>query len=111
MFYLQIFFGERSRRPEGRSPGLAAYRNGGFAKKMLKISKRGLTTGLPCDIIYIVREASKPKERYLGVAQFGSVLEWGSRGRKFESSHPDGRSDCEITSFFVFWSTIQLFWF
>ena len=25
----------------------------------------------------------------LGVAQFGSVLEWGSRGRKFESSHPD----------------------
>ena len=27
--------------------------------------------------------------RYLGVAQFGSVLEWGSRGRKFESSHPD----------------------
>ncbi len=27
--------------------------------------------------------------QYLGVAQFGSVLEWGSRGRKFESSHPD----------------------
>ena len=27
--------------------------------------------------------------RYLGVAQFGSVLEWGSRGRRFESSHPD----------------------
>ena len=26
---------------------------------------------------------------YLGVAQFGSVLEWGSRGRRFESSHPD----------------------
>lgn len=25
----------------------------------------------------------------LGVAQFGSVLEWGSRGRKFESSHSD----------------------
>ena len=23
------------------------------------------------------------------MAQFGSVLEWGSRGRKFESSHPD----------------------
>ena len=30
----------------------------------------------------------EPSE-YLGVAQFGSVLEWGSRGRKFESSHPD----------------------
>ena len=27
--------------------------------------------------------------RCLGVAQFGSVLEWGSRGRRFESSHPD----------------------
>jgi hypothetical protein len=27
--------------------------------------------------------------RYLGVAQLGSVLEWGSRGRRFKSSHPD----------------------
>ena len=27
--------------------------------------------------------------RYLGVAQFGSALEWGSRGRKFKSSHSD----------------------
>ena len=27
--------------------------------------------------------------RYLGVAQLGSVLEWGSRGREFESLHPD----------------------
>ena len=26
---------------------------------------------------------------YLGVAQFGSALEWGSRGRKFKSSHSD----------------------
>ena len=25
----------------------------------------------------------------LGVAQFGSALEWGSRGRKFKSSHSD----------------------
>ena len=29
--------------------------------------------------------------------------EWGSRGRKFESSHPDVGSDCKITSFFVFY--------
>ena len=28
---------------------------------------------------------------YLGVAQLGSVLEWGSRGREFESLHPDGK--------------------
>ena len=27
--------------------------------------------------------------KYLGVAQFGSALEWGSRGRKFKSCHPD----------------------
>ncbi len=25
----------------------------------------------------------------LGMAQFGSALEWGSRGRKFKSSYPD----------------------
>jgi hypothetical protein len=26
---------------------------------------------------------------HLGVAQLGSALEWGSRGRRFKSSHPD----------------------
>ena len=26
---------------------------------------------------------------YRGVAQLASVLAWGARGRKFESSHPD----------------------
>lgn len=26
---------------------------------------------------------------YLGVAQFGSVPEWGSGGRRFNSCHPD----------------------
>ena len=29
------------------------------------------------------------KQRRLGVAQFGSVLDWGSRGRRFKSYHPD----------------------
>ncbi len=28
-------------------------------------------------------------QRYLGVAQFGSALDWGSRGRKFKSCHSD----------------------
>ena len=28
---------------------------------------------------------------YLDVAQFGSVHEWGSWGRRFKSSHPDHR--------------------
>ncbi len=27
--------------------------------------------------------------KYLGVAQFGSALEWGSRGREFKSPHSD----------------------
>ena len=29
------------------------------------------------------------KKLYPGVAQFGSALEWGSRGRWFDSSHSD----------------------
>ena len=29
------------------------------------------------------------KQFVRGVAQFGSVLEWGSRGREFESHHSD----------------------
>ena len=32
------------------------------------------------------------KQRRLGVAQFGSVLDWGSRGRRFKSFHPDQKS-------------------
>lgn len=38
---------------------------------------------------------------YLGVAQFGSVLEWGSRGRRFESSHPDIYFLIKSGSFFI----------
>ena len=39
-------------------------------------------------------------EWYLGVAQFGSVLEWGSRGRKFDSCHPDQKNTCKKQVFF-----------
>ena len=28
-----------------------------------------------------------------GVAQLASALAWGARGRKFESSHPDGSEE------------------
>ena len=31
----------------------------------------------------------RSKEEYLGVAQFGSALPWGGRGRKFKSCHSD----------------------
>ena len=40
-------------------------------------------------------------EWYLGVAQFGSVLEWGSRGRKFDSCHPDQKNTCKKQVFFL----------
>ncbi len=50
-----------------------------------------MTQPVRCDILPVAVGgiAFRQGEIYLGVAQFGSVLEWGSRGRKFESSHPD----------------------
>ena len=43
-----------------------------------------------CEIVYNIAffyTFAAAKER--GVAQLASVLAWGARGRKFESSHPD----------------------
>ena len=43
--------------------------------------------------------------KYPGVAQFGSALEWGSRGREFDSRHSDHKSNdftLEIVGFFVY---------
>ena len=39
---------------------------------------------------------------YRGVAQFGSALEWGSRGRKFDSCHSDHKKGtcCFASAFF-----------
>ena len=34
-----------------------------------------------------------------GVAQLASVLAWGARGRKFESSHPDKKPKHEVSAF------------
>ena len=42
----------------------------------------------------------------LGVAQFGSVLEWGSRGRKFKSSHPDQKQSIDDMGCFCFYMYI-----
>ena len=39
---------------------------------------------------------------HLGVAQFGSVLEWGSRGRRFNSCHPDHEKRHLRMSFFSY---------
>ena len=44
---------------------------------------------------------------YPGVAQFGSALEWGSRGREFDSRHSDQKTSSTGLVFFllsfVFW--------
>ena len=41
------------------------------------------------------------------MAQFGSVLEWGSRGRKFESSHPDHKTHLCPTGKGVFFAAVS----
>ena len=37
----------------------------------------------------VVGRKFERKTKYPGVAKFGIALEWGSRGRWFESSHSD----------------------
>ena len=44
----------------------------------------------------------------LGVAQFGSALEWGSRGRKFESSHSDHKKRRWCTHRLLFLTVLSL---
>ena len=39
---------------------------------------------------------------HLGVAQLGSVLEWGSRGREFKSLHPDQQKSPKNKGFRAF---------
>ena len=51
--------------------------------------KKGLTKH-PMNSIIV----SEP--RNLGVAQFGSVLEWGSRGREFDSPHSDQKQHSSL---------------
>ena len=42
-------------------------------------------------IIHKLSDTAKEIIEYPGVAKFGIALEWGSRGRWFESSHSDHR--------------------
>ena len=51
-----------------------------------KISEKGLPTEDKCANII---EPYEGTTEYPGVAKFGIALEWGSRGRWFESSHSD----------------------
>ena len=75
---------------------------------------RAIILHLPIDIsqiitiilITVLRDA-RLKTEYPGVAQFGSALEWGSRGRRFDSCHSDfkKRRDLNIASFFLILTT------
>ena len=58
------------------------------SKKFFLKLKKGLDK--PAILLY-TNKAVKKDGVYLGVAQFGSVLEWGSRGREFKSPHSDQR--------------------
>ena len=45
----------------------------------------------------------------MGVAQFGSALEWGSRGRGFKSLHPYQQKDNPIrVVFFVLLQSLNM---
>ena len=56
-----------------------------FNEKM-KMKKVLAFSGILCYNTQAVRERQR---KYPGVAKFGIALEWGSRGRWFESSHSD----------------------
>ena len=60
--------------------------------------KKGLTFS---DADANITKVERQNNQSLGVAQFGSVLEWGSRGRKFKSSHPDHNIGRMIPAFFL----------
>ena len=55
-------------------------------QKSIKNIKKVLTNPNPLDIILF---ATDNRRQCPGVAQFGSALEWGSRGREFDSRHSD----------------------
>ena len=52
--------------------------------------EKSLTFVIICVIlIWSLSETKNDDHKYPGVAKFGIALEWGSRGRWFESSHSD----------------------
>ena len=71
--------------------------------------KKLLTSPDTRDIVIDVVGTNKTSGNvgYLGVAQFGSVLEWGSRGRRFESSHPDFYFLMKIRKFFYTFISVR----
>ena len=71
-----------------------------WMKKVWKNLKKVLTDEIKCDKISSVASCGFEKMRGLqidlGIAQFGRALEWGSRGRRFNSCYPDSvRKNCK----------------
>jgi hypothetical protein len=60
-----------------------------FINRHLKNNKKVLTHDQRNAIIPFAFERRILVKIYLGVAQFGSALPWGGRGRWFKSSHSD----------------------
>ena len=59
---------------------------------------------------YSIRAGSKRQLiEYPGVAKFGIALEWGSRGRWFESSHSDHKNGLKSKDFGPFYLFLQHF--
>lgn len=57
----------------------------------------------PCKVTIMFDVA---KAAYPGVAQFGSALEWGSRGREFDSRHSDQTPSAEQLGEFSYVLTV-----
>ena len=64
-------------------------------EKSLKNFKKVLTDEIKCDKISSVASCGFVRcavcKLNLGIAQFGRALEWGSRGRRFNSCYPDSQ--------------------
>ena len=69
-------------------------------RKKLKKAKKDLQFEKEC--------ANIIKRKRSGCSAVGSVLEWGSRGRKFESSHSDQNAETS-DGFSVFFIFCQIF--
>ena len=89
--------------PAKTPPGRAAAEHGKLAffvlKKIFCFFVKKACILLKGMVIYFLRNGSH-KTKYPGVAKFGIALEWGSRGRWFESSHSDHRSVLRDTPIF-----------
>ena len=73
--------------------------------------KRKFSLHLSLECVNIFKALQESTKEYPGVAKFGIALEWGSRGRWFESSHSDqekpcGSMNCKAFCFTLKWKNV-----